>query len=113
MQITFAPLRSDAAVLVLPVEKDGLARVDWGNLADARPLAQAAAAAQRFDGEAGAIVELFAPGEPVRRVLLLGIGGGDEGDWAKAGGALTARLLTGATEATVDLSGASPTRTVA
>ena len=109
MQITFAPSRSDAAVLVLPVEKDGLARIDWGTLTDARPLAQAAAAAQRFDGEAGAIVELFAPGEPVRRMLLLGVGGGDEADWAKAGGALTARLLTGATDATIDLSGLSPT----
>ena len=109
MKITFAPAASDAAVLVLPIEKDGLARADWGTLAEARPLAQAAATAQRFEGDAGGIVELFVPGTPVRRVLLLGVGGGDEGDWAKAGGALTARLLTGATEATVDLAGLSPT----
>ncbi len=109
MQITFAPAAADAAVLVLPIEKDGLARTTWGTITDARPLALAAAAAQRFEGEAGAIVELFAPGEPVRRVILLGIGGGDEADWAKAGGALTARLLTSATEATVDLTGLSPT----
>ena len=109
MQVVFAPAAQTAGVLVLPVEKDGLARVAWRDLSDVAPIAAAAAAAQRFEGEAGAIVELFAPGETVRRVLLLGIGGGDEADWAKAGGALTARLLTGATEATLDLADVSAT----
>jgi leucyl aminopeptidase len=104
MQITFAPAAPVGVPLVLPVEKDGLARAQLGDL---RPLAEAAARAHRFEGEAGAIVELFAPGETVRRVLLLGVGGGSEPDWAKAGGALTAKLLTGATEAAVDLSGLS------
>ena len=109
MKITFAPAAPTAAVLVLPVEKDGLARIQWGAVAAVRPLAEAAAQAQRFEGEAGAVVELFAPGEPVRRVLLLGVGAGGESDWAKAGGALAAKLLTSATEATVDLAGLSVT----
>ena len=105
MQITFAPAADAAAPLVLPVEKDGLARVAWPD-AGAVPLAQAAADAARFSGEAGKIVELFVPGDAVRHVILVGIGAGTEPDWTKAGGAVTAKLLTsGATAATVDLSG--------
>ena len=112
MQINFAPAASgaasDAAILILPVEKDGLDRVRWPGGA-LRPIAIAAAAAARFAGEAGAIVELFAGNaSAVNRVLLVGIGGGAEPDWTKAGGAITARLLTsGATDATADLSGSS------
>jgi leucyl aminopeptidase len=107
MQITFAPAPSDAGVLVLPIEKDGLARAALG---EGRPVAEAAASAARFSGEAGSIVELFLPEQSVRHVLLLGVGGGDEADWAKAGGALTAKLLTsGVTSAAVDLSGVSAT----
>ncbi|WP_375390473.1 leucyl aminopeptidase [uncultured Sphingomonas sp.] len=110
MQITFAPAADAAAVLALPVEKGGLVQVGWETAPGARPLAEAAAAAHRFDGEAGAIVELFVPtdGSP-RRILLLGVGDGGEADWGKAGGALTARLLTSATAAAVDLAGASAT----
>ncbi|HEU0066013.1 MAG TPA: leucyl aminopeptidase [Sphingomonas sp.] len=106
MHIAFTPhAAADAAILVLPVEKDGLARVQWGAI-QAVSLAQAAAEAARFAGEAGSIVELFVPaGDGIRHVLLLGIGGGGDMDWEKAGGALTARLLTsGATTATVDVS---------
>ncbi|MDB5695650.1 MAG: aminopeptidase [Sphingomonas bacterium] len=107
MQVTFAPAADHAAILVMPVETDGLARLDLG---DARSLADAAAQAARFTGEAGTMVDLFVPGEPVRHRILLGVGAGDEAGWAKAGGALTARLLTsGATEATVDLSATSAT----
>ena len=106
MQIDFAPGLAQPALTVLPVEKDGLERVVWGAIdAGGQALAHAAAAAGRFEGEAGAIAELFLPGEPVRRLLLLGVGAGGEADWEKAGGALTARLLTsGVTEASVDLS---------
>ena len=107
MQITFAAAADQPVIHVLPVEKDGLGRAELG---EARAVADAAAAAARFAGEAGSIVDLFVPGAPVRRMLLLGIGGGDDADWAKAGGALTAKLLTsGATEATVDLSSVSAT----
>ena len=105
MQVTFAPAAGHAAILVTPVEKDGLTRLDLG---DAKPLADAAAAAARFTGEAGSTLDLFVPGKQVAHRILLGVGGGEEGDWAKAGGALTAKLLTsGASEATVDLADAS------
>ncbi|WP_217429800.1 leucyl aminopeptidase family protein, partial [Sphingomonas bacterium] len=110
MQISFVPAADPVAILVLPVEKDGLERVNWDAIAGLRAVGDAAAAAQRFTGEAGAIVELFVPSEgAVRHVLLLGVGGGAEPDWAKAGGALTARLLTTATAVSVDLTGVSAT----
>jgi leucyl aminopeptidase len=108
MQIEFVASSSSIGdgPRVLPVEKDALAQVVWGDLDAARPLADAGAAAGRFTGEAGSIVELFVTTDAgVRHVVLLGIGSGDEADWAKAGGALTARYLTsGLTAVTVDLS---------
>lgn len=110
MQITFAPAASDAAILILPVEKDGLARADWASVGeDARAIGEAAAGAARFAGEAGKTVELFAQhAGAVRHVLLVGTGSGSEADWTKAGGAVTAKLLTsGATAATAILSGTS------
>ena len=108
MQIMFAAAADHAGVVALPVEKDGLARVALG---DAGPLAEAAAAAARFSGEAGGVVQLFAPGpDGPRQLLLRGGGGGSEPDWAKAGGALTAKLLTsGTTAVTVDLASVSAT----
>ena len=110
MQINFIPaVSADAPLVVLPVAKDGLAQTNWTSVGEgAAPIAAAAAAAARFKGEAGTSAELFVPGDPVRHVLLLGIGAGAEGDWTKAGGAMVARLLTsGVTGVTVDL-GASP-----
>ena len=114
MKIEFTPATAaDAGIVVFPVAKDGLPAVRWGALSDITQVAQSAAAANRFAGEAGAIVDLFAPvAGSVRRVLLLGVGSGTDVDWEKAGGALTARLLTsGATAATVDLAtlGTAPT----
>jgi leucyl aminopeptidase len=108
MQITFsadAPAAS-ADVLVLPVAKDGMVRLRPAGLDEATvSLLRAAAVASRFEGEAGAAAETFAlAGGDVRRIVLLGVGAGAEADWEKAGGALTARLLTsGAEGATVDL----------
>ena len=80
MQITFAATpTADAAVLVRLVEKDGLARA--GLAASAQPVAAAAAKAQRFEGEAGSVIELFVPDDgAVRHLLLLGVGGGGEAD---------------------------------
>ena len=103
--IQFQPIvPADAAVAVLPIEKDGLDRANWGAHDALRSLAAGAAAANRFTGEAGTMLELFA-GDPVRHFVLLGVGGGDEPDLEKAGGALTARFLaSGATDAAVDLS---------
>ena len=71
----------------------------------------AAARAARFDGEAGAIVELFVADDgKATQLLLVGVGSGDEAGWSKAGGALVARLLTsGATDLVVDLSGVDVT----
>jgi leucyl aminopeptidase len=104
MHILFTSEATSAGPLVLPVDKDGLARVRWGAVEGAAQ-AEAAAKSARFTGDAGAIVELFVPaGDAFRQVLLLGVGGGTDADWEKAGGALTARLLTSADEATVDLS---------
>jgi leucyl aminopeptidase len=106
MKIDFvSAAAADAAILALPVEKDGVAQIEWGQV-DGAALAAKAATSARFAGEAGSIVELFvAQGDQVRQVLLVGVGGSDESDWEKAGGALVAKLLTsGATTVTVDLS---------
>ena len=105
MHILFRPDVPATGALVLPVEKDGLARTRWGAV-DAAVQAEAAAKATRFTGDAGSVVELFVTvGDAVRQILLLGVGAGADADWEKAGGALTARLLTsGTTEASVDLS---------
>jgi leucyl aminopeptidase len=97
---------ADAALLALPVEKDGLERARLGVLpAQAQALVRGAAAAASFDGEAGAIAEVFVPeGEGVRRIALVGVGGGSEPDWERAGGALVARYLVGGpAELMVDL----------
>lgn len=107
MQIAFTSTVEAGDVLVLPFQKDA---VDTGRIEGegAAALAKAAVDAARFKGEAGSIVELFATvGGTARRILLLGVGEGKEADWRKAGGALTAKLLTNATSASVDLTGLS------
>ena len=108
MKIAFATTRpADAAVLALLVRKGaGVAGLVDG--ADA--LVAAAVAAQRFDGDAGQVAEVFAPAASgTARVLLLGVGAGDDAAYERAGGALTARLLTsGATSVVADLSGVEP-----
>src|SRR5688500_4924272 len=100
MLVRFADARPDGAyVLALPVNSgaalgDRLASLDPG----ARELMLRAAEAMRFEGEAGAIVETFIPeGTSVRRLLVVGMGAGgdvDRGGYDRAGGALSARLLT-------------------
>ncbi|QDX27882.1 leucyl aminopeptidase [Sphingomonas suaedae] len=120
MQVTFSAARpADAAVLALPVEKDGLDRMPGGTLDDATlALVRDAARSGRFEGEVGSIAEIFVPGKDgADRVLLLGVGAGGEADYERAGGALTARFLTsGVTAITVDfaaLGGAPTVRAVA
>ena len=114
MQIDFSDgVPSPAATLAFPVEKDGLARLTTGMIdAAALDLVKAAARASRFDGETANVVETFvAGGEGVVRVLLLGTGAGGEAEYERAGGALTARLLTsGVTSVSVDFAtaGAAP-----
>ena len=113
MQIAFTSTAPSApAILALPIDKDAVGRGQWGGLGEAhRAIADAAAKAARFDGEAGAIVELFVVDDgQAKQLLLVGVGSGDEAGWSKAGGALVARLLTsGATELAADLSGADAT----
>jgi leucyl aminopeptidase len=94
MQIQFSADRVDADILALPVEKDGLSRIRFGDLGqEAQRVVAGAAKATRFDGEAGAIVEAFvAAGDAMRRIVLIGVGSG-EPDYERAGGALTARYL--------------------
>ena len=108
MQIDFAPtVSADAAIRVLPVAKDGVGGIKWNDAGTGvATIAAAAVSAARFTGEAGGVVELFAGDDGrVRHILLLGIGAGTQPEFEKAGGALTAKLLTsGATEAGVDLS---------
>ncbi|OYY90876.1 MAG: leucyl aminopeptidase [Sphingomonas sp. 28-66-16] len=109
MDIQFSPTRPEAAtVIALPVEKDGLERLDFGAFdAAAQHIARSAARAGRFDGEAGVVVESFVSrGDRVVQLLLIGVGGGGETDYERAGGALTAKLLTSGVEAvTVDFAG--------
>lgn len=111
MKIDFSasrPAKSD--VLVLPVEKDAGERLADGIIDGAvRDLLAGAAKASRFNGETGAIVELFQPAEKgTTRIVLLGVGAGSEAELERAGGAVTARYLaSGVTAVTVDFASLS------
>ncbi|QNE31258.1 leucyl aminopeptidase [Sphingomonas sp. NBWT7] len=111
MNVTFAASRpADTAVLALPVAKDGVAALAPAEFDEAaRATLTAAAAGQRFTGAEGTVAEAYVSANGVtQRVLLLGVGNGDDANFERAGGALTARLLTsGAKAVTVDLSGAT------
>ena len=102
-----ARLPQDAEVLVLPVAKGALDQAVAAS--DGREVLTFAwtpdlVGMARFDGEAGATVESFVTaGDRIKRILLVGVGEGGEADWEKAGGAVTARLLTTAKSAAVDL----------
>ncbi|WP_010186478.1 leucyl aminopeptidase [Sphingomonas sp. PAMC 26605] len=111
MQIDFSSAApASAAAIAFPIRKDGLAGLATTLIdAAALDLVKAAARASRFDGEAASVSETFvADGAGgVRRVLLLGTGAGSEADYERAGGALTARLLTSGVErVSVDFAGA-------
>ena len=100
---------SDRDVLVLPVASGGLAAIT-GRLPDGfRSTAAGAAEQARFDGAAGSMFESwFEQAGMVRRLILVGTGAGDAAGYERAGGAMTARLLTaGAPTAFADLAGAS------
>jgi leucyl aminopeptidase len=105
MKIAFAAtVPADAALVAYPVTKGSVEAVP----ASVQALASAAAKAQRFDGEAGKLVDFVVPaGGDAERVVLLGVGDGDDAGYERAGGALTAALLTsGTTAIAVDLSNA-------
>jgi leucyl aminopeptidase len=107
MQVRFAATRPDGSyALALPVrgaELEGLRH-------ESSALLRAAAVAQRFEGDAGAIAEAVLPdGAATRRILLAGLGSGaaKPADWEKLGAGLVARLLTsGETVLVIDLSAA-------
>lgn len=104
MKIEFtATVPADAATIARIVKK-GVA-VDAGGEGDST-IADAARA-QRFDGDAGAVAEVFAPvGNRTVRTLLIGAGTGGAKGYEHAGGALVARLLTsGETSVVADLTG--------
>ena len=109
MHIVLSTAPADSgSVIAFPVEKDALNRATFGGLdATTTQVVLGAAKGGRFDGEAGAVVEVFvSAGGGVRRILLIGVGAGSEADYERAGGALTAKLLTsGEDSVTVDFSG--------
>ena len=110
MMIEFvAGTAADRDVLVVPVTSGGLATVTDRLPETFRVLAAGATDQARFDGAVGTIFETFAAdGALTRRLLLVGIGNGDDSAWERAGGAVVARLLSsGATSIHADLSGAS------
>jgi leucyl aminopeptidase len=115
IKVSFAASRpSGAYALAVPVRSEENVADRFGGLDEAaRTLLARAADAQRFEREAGAIAEAFASeGETVRRLLAVGLGGERDapGLYEKAGGALTARLLTsGETRLVVDVAGSGLT----
>ena len=111
IKVSFAASRPDGAyALAIPVRGEEMVADRLAGLDEAaRTLAARAADAQRFEREAAAVAETyFNEGDAVRRLLLVGLGGpqADDALYEKAGGALTARLLTsGETRLVVDLTG--------
>ncbi len=107
MKIEFAATSPTADVLVLPVAKGGLDAALDGRTG--KDVLAAAAAAARFEGEAGASAEAIVGGEDgTSRIVLVGVGDGSEADWERAGGAVTARLLTNAASAAIDIGASAP-----
>ena len=101
MHIQFSSARpDDAGVIAIPVEKDGLDRIALNGFdSAAERVGMTAIRAARFDGEAGAIAEAFvARGDSIVHLLFVGVGAGGEMDYERAGGAVTAKLLTSGTE---------------
>jgi leucyl aminopeptidase len=114
MLVRFASDRPEGAyVLALPINSGvPLAERLTGFTPAGREIVQRAAEANRFEGEAGAIVETFVPEEGgIRRLLLVGAGAASAtgiAGYERAGGALAARLLTsGEARLVIDVAGSS------
>ena len=99
-----AALPEGSHCVVVLVPKDALAATGVPGEAT---LIRAAAAANRFEGEAGAVSEHHVShASGAQRLLLVGVGQSSEEDFEKAGAAISARLLTsGETQVAVDLTG--------
>lgn len=107
IKVRFSASRpAGAHCLILPVAKSGL---EGASLPGDASVLRAAAKAARFEGEAGSSFEQHIGHEAgAQRLVLLGTGASSAEDLEKAGGALSAKLLTsGETEATLDVSGLS------
>ena len=107
IKVRFSASRpAGAHCLILPVAKSGL---EGASLPGDASVLRAAAKAARFEGEAGSSFEQHIGHEAgAQRLVLLGTGAGSAEDLEKAGGALSAKLLTsGEIEATLDVSGLS------
>ena len=95
MKISFATaLPKQADALVLPVAKGAAAAVAVPGASDQdNATIRAAAAASRFEGEAGGVFEAFVAGAggAARRIVLAGVGQGSAEDLEKAGAALAAK----------------------
>ncbi|WP_448657805.1 leucyl aminopeptidase [Sphingomonas sp. CJ99] len=112
MEIRFSNEARTESLVLHAVDKAALDQLALPDLsAEATALVRAAATAQRFEGEAGAIVETVIPHDGgVARIGLIGIGSGDEPAMEKAGGAVTARYLVSGTDAVaIDMAAVSPT----
>jgi leucyl aminopeptidase len=113
LKISFASQRPNGSfALAIPVWSEDLLNERLSGLPEGtRNLAARAAEAQRFEREAASVAETFIEeGGAVRRVLLVGLGAnrGDDALYERAGGALTARLLTsGERRLVIDLDGAN------
>ena len=108
IRISFAQTVDDSGATttrVFPVRKDGVSAAAMPGLAaDAVAAIRAAAAADRFEGEAGTISDHFIAGP--QRILLAGFDKNDGEALEKLGAAVTAKLLTsGQVRVIVDLRG--------
>ena len=106
MQVHFSSTRPDAAPLANAVRAilasdAGAAERLAALLGGSRALVERAFAAARFDGEAGAVVELFVPSaDRAEHLLVVGTGkNGTVDGFEKAGAAIAAKLLTSGAEA--------------
>jgi leucyl aminopeptidase len=111
IKVSFAAQRPDGPyALAIPVRGEDMLHDRLAGLdEDARTLASRSAEAQRFEREVGAIAETFLnEADHARRLLLVGLGpkADEVALYERAGGALTARLLTsGETRLVIDVSG--------
>ncbi|MBA2935812.1 leucyl aminopeptidase [Sphingomonas sp. CGMCC 1.13654] len=105
MNVRFADRRPEgphALAIPLTAGKVEAARLAGLSADDAAFIARAAAAA-KFEGEAGALADLYAGNG---RILLVGLGDGDSDKvYEKAGGALIAKVQTSEKTLVVDFSG--------
>ena len=106
MKISFAATRP-AGDYALVIPSSGDARPALASLGQATGSVEAAIKRQRFDGDAGSVVEHVLNGDQPHRLLVVGTGAGAPAEAAeKLGGAAVARLLlSGENHAVIDLSG--------